>query len=90
MGVSILWWRFCSMSRVKGVLMAAVLASAVVVLSLVGMAEAVNPDLCYQISWDLANPNGPKRQLLQPVTAYPAQHAIVSTVCYVERDPTCR
>lgn len=59
---------------------AAVAAVALLAASL-GAALA-QERLCYEIRWDLANPNGPSRQLLRPATTFPSQHAAVTTnVC---------
>ncbi len=60
---------------------ASVAAASALILalaSLLGLAAASSyDDLCYQISWDLANPLGPKRKVLRPVTHFPPQHALV-------------
>ena len=49
-------------------------------------APASATDLCYEVQWDLANPNGPQRHIIQPVTAFPPQHAMVNRdICGVAR-----
>lgn len=39
-------------------------------------------DLCYELSWDLQRPEGPRHQTLRPVTKIPAESGLTSlTVC---------
>ena len=66
---------------------AALLSSALLLLCLACAAAAQGgapgaTDLCYEVAWDLANAAGPQRRIIRPVTAFPAEHALVKdAVC---------
>jgi len=50
-----------------------------------GVAQAATPgatDLCYELAWDLASPQGPQTRIIRPVTAFPKEHVLVQrSVC---------
>lgn len=63
-------------------LIGAVLAAALCVLVATGGTDASALDLCYTVSWDLANADGAKSRTIRPVTAFPAGHTLVTkNVC---------